>query len=227
VELTDKDDLSSQAMEAFNTLRTNIQFSGDHVKAIIVTSCTPNEGKSFTSFRLARSFAEAGKSVLFIDGDMRKSAFSGRYHVSAPTCGLSHLLSGQKSEEETIYPTNINRLDVVFSGPSAPNPSALLSGDAFSRLIALARAHYDYIIIDSPPLGPFIDSALMAPSCDGAVLVIESGVTHYRLAQGVKEQFEKSGCRFLGVVLNKADAKHDPRYGYGSYYSQYGKYGSY
>ena len=112
--------------EALKTLRTNIQFTGKSVKTILLTSCFPNEGKSDICMQLAIENGKAGKKVLLIDADMRKSAYVTRYRVRKAIKGLSQYLSGQASEEEIRYTTNFQNVDIIFAGPAAPNPSELL-----------------------------------------------------------------------------------------------------
>lgn len=193
--------------EAFNTLRTNILFSGKDIKTIIITSCLAHEGKSTISFETSRSLAESGKKVLLVDADLRKSVMVSRMTKDRGITGLSQLLSGQISIEQAIYNTQIEGLDMIFAGPYPPNPTELVGSPSFKELMDAKRDDYDYIIVDAPPLGLVIDAAVMATACDGAVVVINSGHIKYRMAQGVKEQLEKSGTRILGVVLNQIDRK--------------------
>lgn len=207
--------------EAIKTLRTNIQFCGSNIKVIMLESAVPNEGKSSMSFSLASSLAQIGKKVLFIDADIRKSVMVSRYQLDKEVNGLSQFLSGQKSKEEVLYETNLNNLSIVFSGPYSPNPAELLEESMFSLLIQAARAEYDYIIIDTPPMLNLIDGAIIANHCDGAVLVIESGKVSYRVEQKIKKQLEKSGCRILGVILNKVNMESSRYYGN---YKKYKKY---
>ena len=211
-------------VEAIKTLRTNLQFSGSNIKVIMFTSSIPNEGKSETSFQLAASLAQLGKNVLLIDADIRKSVTVSRYQLDREVNGLSQYLSNQVSREEAIYETNVNGLEVMFAGPYSPNPAELLEEDMFTKLIKWARESYDYVVIDTPPMGNLIDGAIVARHCDGAVLVIESGAISFRLLQKVKAQLEKSGCRILGTVLNKVTVDHS---GYYRYYGKYGRYGKY
>lgn len=207
--------------EAIKTLRTNIQFCGSNIKVIMLESAVPNEGKSSMSFSLASSLAQIGKNVLLIDADIRKSVLVSRYQLDKEVNGLSQFLSGQKNKEEIIYETNLNNLNIIFSGPYSPNPAELLEEPVFSLLIQAVRAEYDYIIIDTPPMLNLIDGAIIANHCDGAVLVIESGKVSYRVEQKIKKQLEKSGCRILGVILNNVNLDS------GRYYGKYKKYGKY
>ena len=211
--------------ESYKTLRTNIEFSGAENRVIAFTSCTPNEGKSTVSLGIASSLAESGKRVLFIDADLRKSVLVGRYRVNAEVKGLSHFLSGQAEVDEIMYRTQEPGLVMIFAGVVPPNPAELLGNSRFEALITSARKVYDYIIIDTPPLGSVIDSAIVAKNCDASVLVIAANAISYKFARVVKEQMEKSGCPILGVVLNKVNMKQNKYYGkyYGQYYGEYGK----
>lgn len=217
--------LDTKTIESYKALRTNIQFCGNQIQVISFTSCTPNEGKSSITFNLAESFAECGKKVLMIDADMRKSVLVGRYQVGAVERGLSDFLSGQCPFEEVCLKTDIEGMDIIFSGPFAPNPTELLQGQIFDEMLKHAREVYDYVLIDTPPLGSVTDSAIVAKVVDGAILVIEADAISYRFAQNVKNQLERSNVRILGTVLNKVPF-HSKKYAYGAY-GHYGSYGSY
>lgn len=210
--------------EAIKTLRTNIQFSGIDIKSIVVTSCYPNEGKSDITFQLALEIGKMGKKVLVVDADIRKSAYVTRYQITERINGLSQYLSGQKKETDILYRTNFEGVDMIFAGPAAPNPSELLEQEAFGTLLQDLREKYDYVLIDTPPVGNMIDAAIVAKQCDGVILVIESETVSRRVALKAKEQLEKSGCWLLGAVLNKVDIKKDKYYTkYGYYYKNDGK----
>lgn len=224
IELTLDESRHYYTREAFNALRTNILFSGKDVKSILITSCMAHEGKSTISIEAARSLAEAGKRVLLIDADLRKSLYASRYTKASGLNGLSEYLSGQVELEQVLCHTQYPGLDLIFAGPFPPNPTELIGSDVFQSLIATQREQYDYILVDAPPLGMVIDAAVMASACDGTILVIDAGKVKYRMAQLVSEQLRKSGCRILGAVLNQTRKKK----GTGSkYYGTYGGYGSY
>lgn len=207
--------------EGINTLRTNIMFSGNHKQVILFTSTVPDEGKSETSFAAAKAFADINKRVLFIDADIRKSVFAKRQGIRGTKYGLSQYLSGQRKLEEVVYRTDIENLDVIMAGPYSPNPAELLEETEFADLLKRARTYYDYILIDSPPMGNLIDGAIIASHSDGAVLVIRSGESSYRMVQKVRDQLIRSDCSILGVALNRVDIKKN-----GKYYKYY-KYGEY
>lgn len=217
--------LDFRTKEAYKTLRTNLSFAGKDVKVISLTSCTPSEGKSSVSFQLCMSLAESGKKTILVDADMRRSVLRGRYKTSREKYGLSHYLSGQAEYDDVCCRTNVENFDIIFAGPVPPNPSELLSGDSFKSLLELLRWKYDYVIVDTPPLGSVIDGAVASAYCDGAVIVVESGAVSHKFVQNVKEQLDKVNCRVLGCVLNKVNMKKNSYYG--KYYEQYaGYYGS-
>lgn len=216
--------------EAIKTLRTNLQFCGSSVKVIMFTSTMPSEGKSSTTLAVAAALGSIGKKILFVDADIRKSMIVKTHEISGHKLGLSQYLSGQKTLEEVVYSTNVENMDMILAGPYSPNPAELLEDEMFEKLLTWAREWYDYIIIDTPPMANLIDGAIIAKECDGAVLVIEDGKISYRIAQRVKIQLEKSGCRILGAVLNRAGTGYSGGYYkkyYGKYYGKYGKYDKY
>ena len=202
--------------EAYKTLRTNLQFCGQDVQVVAVTSCHENEGKTTVTLNLARSLTELGKKVLVIDADMRKSVIAGRHtNVKSPT-GLSEVLTGMVKLADSVYATQHPQLHMIFSGKYPPNPVELLSGKYFKALVAETRKVYDYVLIDTPPLGRVIDAAVVAPNCDGVILVMADNAVRSKQAQEVVEQLRKSESRILGVVRNDV-AAHRKKY-YGKYY---------
>lgn len=214
--------------EEMNTLRTNIQFAGVDKKVILLTSCMSGEGKSNTVFYLANSLAELGKKVLVVDADMRKSVMVKHVKDGAIEKGLSHYLSGQCNLAEAVYGTDVRGLHMLFAGPVPPNPTELLSSDLFRNTLQSFREIYDYVLVDSAPLGLVVDAAIIAKNCDASILLIEANTVKYRFAQSVKEKLMATECPILGVVLNKVDRSKSGKY-YGKYYRKYygQKYGGY
>ena len=117
---------SFEVQEAFKMLRTNIEFSGEGIKVICVTSAMPGDGKSTVSFNLARAFAENGRRTLLLDADLRKSVMRRNCKSGDPGAGLTHYLVGKRSYEETVCGTDVPELDIVLAGQFPPNPSELL-----------------------------------------------------------------------------------------------------
>lgn len=215
--------------EAIKTLRTNLQFSGKNNRVILVTSSRAGEGKSDICFHLARELGKAGKKVLLVDADIRKSVYKSQFKIEEETQGLSQYLSGQVEQiDQVVCKTNYENLYLILSGPYAPNPTEMLGDEQFGQLLKAAKQVFEYVIVDTPPLGAVVDAAIIGQYCDGAVLVIESGETSYRACQKIKGQLERSGCKLLGAVLNKMSSdgrgSHGVRYGrrnakqYVSYY---------
>ncbi len=206
--------------EALNVLRTNIQFCGQDVKTIALTSVEPGEGKTTISLYTAKSLAELGKKVLVIDADMRKSIIAGRNANVRNVKGLSELMVGCATLTECLYSTQYENMDLIFAGQYPPDPVKLLNSEYFQKLLEKAKQKYDYVIVDTPPLGLVVDAAVIAAKCDSAILVIGSKKIKYSKAQAVVESLKKSGCDVLGVILNNASKKKD------HYYSKKKEYGA-
>lgn len=205
--------------EAFKTLRTNLFFAGENVKVVTLTSADPGEGKSTISIELARSISQVNKKVLYIDADMRRSNLAEKLVSSGSIRGLSHYLSSAISIEDIIYPTQYSCLDIICSGPFPPNPVELLDSPKFRNLIATLREVYDYIIIDTPPVGSVIDASVVSAISDGVILVTVSGHLSARAAREVKSKLERNkDCRIIGAILNKVDVNYRNHYGYRQYY---------
>lgn len=219
-------DMSRQEREIFRTLRTNIEFTGVENRIIAVTSCMPNDGKSTVAFNMACIFAESGKKTLLVDADLRKSVLLKRLRLNESMKGLSHLLSGQTSAVDAMYGTNIENLYLMPTGVFPSNPTELLANERFQQLITVLRDSFEYVIVDTPPVGNVIDAAVVAKQCDGTILVIASDRISKGDAVAVTEQMRAANENILGVVLNKVDLKNSSYYGkYGTYRNRYDKYG--
>ena len=213
--------------EYYNSIRTNIQFSGRDLKVITLTSAQSGEGKSTTSVNLAISFARAGFRTLLIDADTRNSVMSGTFKSNERYQGLTSFLSGNAELSDVICDTSIDNLMILPAGQVPPNPTSLIQNDNFKSMIETVRGLYDYVIIDTPPLGLVIDAAILAHHSDASLLVTKAGADKRRTITKLKEQLEQSGSVFLGVILNKYDIHLDKYGSYGSYggYGSYGNYG--
>lgn len=211
-----------KAEEYYNALCTNIQLSGDKLKVISVTSVNPGEGKTTTSINIAWSFARAGYKTLLIDGYTRQSVMSGVFKSREKITGLTEFLSGTADLSHGLCDTNIENLFVVQSGSVSPNPTALLQSKNFNDMIETLRKYFDYIIVDTPPIGIVIDAAIITQKCDASILITATGEVNKRDVQKAKQQLEQTGKLFLGVVLNKLDISVDKYGAYGSY-GNYGK----
>ena len=191
-------------IEAYKTLRTNIQFCGKDIRVIGVTSCTENEGKTTIALNIAKSFSELGKRVLVVDADMRKSVMAGRNTDAKDVVGLSEVLTGLSQLGDSLYATQYPGLNILFSGKYPPNPVELIGGKYFGAAIEALKNVYDYIFVDTPPLGQVIDASIAATQCDGMILVIGNTKLHVKQIQDTVEQLKKSGCPILGAARNHA-----------------------
>lgn len=215
-------ELDYSSNEAYKLLRTNLEFCGEDIKVIMTTSTRPDEGKSTVSFELARAIADDNKKVLLLDADMRKTVLVSVTGARSEKeiKGLSHYLSGQSELSDIVYrSSNAENMDVIFAGPSTPNPTELLNGEKFSSLISELRQKYDYVVVDAPPLGMVIDAAIIARNVDGTIIVVESGRVSNRELKNVKKQLQMADTRILGAVLNKVKVSRNQYYS--KYYERY------
>jgi succinoglycan biosynthesis transport protein ExoP len=199
-------------------------------KVIGITSTLPGEGKSTIACNLAELMADAGKRVILIDADLRKPTLIGCLEPE-PTAGLLELLGGKAHLEQVVRfdaETGLAMLPSVIDTHLA-HTDAVVSSDAFRRLVEQLRERYDYIIIDLPPLGPVVDVRAATQSVDSFIFVVEWGRTRTSVVQRCLDSAPEVHDRLLGVVLNKADAKMLGRYdhSYGSLYRNQssGQYG--
>lgn len=210
----------SPAAESFRRLRTNLQFLNvdNPPRVFVLTSSVAMEGKSETAINLSLALAEAGNRVLLIEADLRRPLVVS--YMSMPDkVGLTNVLSGQADFEDVVQETRHDGVDLLACGPLPPNPSELLASDMARQLLEDLRRAYDYVIIDSPPLLPVTDGALLAQITDGALLVVRSHrTTSDQVAQAV-DNLEKADAALLGLVTvaNKPAKKGSSGY-YESYY---------
>lgn len=225
IKFTRFEPLDYAANESLNTLSTNLSFTGNHVKKIMLTSCQPQEGKSFLSMNLMRTLAGMGKRVVLVDADLRHSLTTSRYGIQAPLdlMGLSHYLAGMCSLDDVVCETNIIDAYMVLVGKDIANSLPLLSTPRLTQMLDILANSFDYVLVDAPPIGVIIDAAEIAKSCDGVLFVVtDSGISRRELVESVR-QIEKTGIPILGAVLNKVtfDTHSSKRYYYRSYYTHY------
>lgn len=215
--------LEYQANEAINTLCTNLFFAGGDIRKIMVTSCHPQEGKSYIAMNLMRSMSKLGMKVVLVDADIRASAIQGAFDVKVkmpddkPYPGLTRYLAGHCGMKEILAQTNFQNAWMVLSGKNVVNSLPLLNTPRMETLLNALAKEFDLVIVDAPPVGTIIDAARIASWCDGTLFVIQSGaVSGYEL-RGAMQQIERTGCPILGCVLNRSDERrHDRKYYYQS-----------
>jgi succinoglycan biosynthesis transport protein ExoP len=214
------EDPRSQVSEAYQSVRTALQFSTDHgvPRSLLVTSTRASEGKSSTALALAQTLASLGASVLLIDADLRKPTFRG---PSSTSQGLSSLLAGSDKVAECVHPTQMERLFLLPSGPIPPNPAELLASGRFKEILDEAMAKFDHIIIDSPPVLGLADAPMLASSTEGTLMVIEAGAIRRAAALNAVNRLRASDARLMGAILTKFNAlKVGYGYGYGYGYGE-------
>lgn len=209
----------SLAGEAYRRLRTNLQFLGlpPGERALVITSTVPAEGKTTTAVNTAITMAEAGASVLLIDADLRRPRVADAFGLES-AAGLTSVLIGQATLDDVVQPIGNTSLDVLTSGPIPPNPSEMLGFDAMKALLTQVGRLYDVVIIDSPPLLPVTDAAVLARSTAGALVVVGARVVRRGELDAALNTLDQVDARVLGLVLNKVQLDDESLYGYGYRY---------
>ena len=226
----------STRAEAFRQLRTNIQFieAAEGRKSIVVTSSIPSEGKSSTIANLAIAMADTGAKVLLIDCDLRKPKMHKYFSVEGAV-GLTNLLIGQVKVNDVVQRWGRKHLDLLPAGQVPPNPSELLGSVAMKKFLAKAEKDYDVVLLDSAPLLPVTDAAILSKLTGGVVVVVAVGKTTKPQLTAALGHIETVGGRTLGFIMNKIPTKgvdayrYRYSYKYGAYgsYGKYGNYGAY
>lgn len=183
----------------------------------MVTSAGPREGKSSTVANLAVSMAQAGKSILVIDADMRNPTQHKLFGLSNLE-GLSGSLVQDQGCQAYIQETAVLGVSVLTGGPIPPNPAELVGSQRMKRLIEEVSEQYDVVLIDTPPVVAVTDAAILAQEVDGVILVLAAGEVNKDFALRAKELLDKVGAKILGAVLNKADMKTSEYYYYYYYH---------
>ena len=215
-------DPKSPVAEAYRTIRTNLQFSGvdKEMKVVEVTSAVPNEGKSTVIASLGVVLAQAKKKVLLLDCDFRNPTQHKLFGLHNK--GLTNFMAGGEEDfSDFIQHVEQDNLDIIVSGPVAPNPSEILMSNKMEDLLDRVRTEYDYVLIDTPPIMPVTDAAVLGAKVDGVMIVIASGTDKPELVQAAKTRLVQGGSYLLGCILNKVQVGTG-RYGYGSHKYGYG-----
>lgn len=220
METIDKLDAKSPIVEAYRSVRTSIEYSNldAKLKIILVTSTQQNEGKSTVASNLAISFSKLpNKKILLIDADLRNPSIHRVFSIGNSD-GMMSILKGDKDLKSTVYNLNEN-LDILTTGVIPPNPDEILVTDKMKEFIQQIKEKYDYIFIDSPPIGIVSDASLLSQLSDGVIFVISSGEVETDFAKLAKEKLMNVDAKILGAVLNKYESHNDDyRYYYSEYY---------
>ncbi|HEX5715111.1 MAG TPA: polysaccharide biosynthesis tyrosine autokinase [Thermoanaerobaculia bacterium] len=209
--------------EAYRSLRTALLLSSAHeLKVVAVTSAVASEGKSATATNLSVVMAQLGRRVLIVDADLRKPRLHEVLQVSN-RAGLVSYLTGNADFESIISRTSVPNLFVMPAGPNPPNPSELLASDRMQELVRMARSRFDFVVIDTPPILPVTDAALVGTLVDGVTLCLRAGKVTRDEARSCRDRLQFAGIKVLGVVLNRHSSAQS---GYsGRRYQMYETYG--
>lgn len=213
--LISRDRTGSLRAESFRQLRTNLQFvnAAHSTKVLVMTSATSGEGKTSSTVNLALALAEAGQRVLIVEGDLRRPAVAGLLGLESEL-GLTNVLVGQVPIADALQEW-APRITVLTSGSMPPNPSELLGGQKMSELLSTLRPRFDQILIDTPPLLPVTDAAVVAGSADGVVMVVRSAKTTRDQVAAATRALRVVNAELVGVVFNmRRPRRHESR-GYG------------
>lgn len=218
---------SFNVVEAYKATRTNLMFalSSKQLKNVVVfTSFSPMDGKTTTCINLGITFAQTGAKVLIIDADLRKPT-THKYLNTPAKPGLSDKLGGFYEDEVCIYKTETDNLFVMPAGTLPPNPTELLISDNMDKLLEAVSPLFDYIFIDSPPIGLVTDAAVLGLKCQGVINVVHAFKSRKEDIHTVANTLEQAGAKLIGVVLNAVDTLGNGyRYRYSRSSSKYGYY---
>lgn len=207
---------------AAKTLLANIRFASVDrpVKSIVLTSSVPNEGKSTVAYNLAQAIASSGKRTLIVECDMRRRSLADMVGARARH-GIYAVLSGQVELDEALVATSHRNLFFLDSEPHIPNPADILSSQRFRKLVAQMESDFDYVVIDTPPVGTFVDAAIIATLADATALVVRERFVKRAELQNAYDQLKKADANVIGVIMNMCEAESSEYYY--AYYNKEGK----
>lgn len=198
----------SELAEAFQALRATLELSTSHgvPGSLLVTSSRPSEGKSTTSYAVARTFARQGRRVVLVDADLRRPSLH-KVMGTDNQGGISNLLAGQMTVAEVIRTTEVPNLAFISSGPIPPDPAQLLETEAVRSMLRTLQAECDIVVVDGPPVLGLADAIELASAAEGVLFVVESGSMHFGGVRASLKRLRDVHARLLGVVLNKFNAQ--------------------
>ena len=219
----------SPLAESFRAIRSSLQFmykkqkQKEGAKILMLTSSVSGEGKTYCSINLATVFALSDKKTVIVGLDLRKPRIFGDFNINNIT-GVVNYLIGQKTIDEVVQKTHIPYLDVIPSGPIPPNPSELLMGESMYEMIEELKTKYDYIVLDTPPVGLVSDALELAQFCDATIYVTRQGFTKKGMLSVVNEKHKRGELHNISILFN--GFTNNVKYGYGYAYGYgYGVYG--
>ena len=217
---------TSAAAEAVRNLRTSLMLSNiDNPPQIILsTSCVPGEGKTTNSLALAQNLTGLGKSVLIIEGDIRRRTFT-NYFEGLPKKGLVAVVSGEAPLEEVVHRDAVLNADIIAGDKAQTNAADIFASDRFRNFLAQMRQTYDVIVIDTPPVLVVPDARILAETADAVLFTVHWDKTSKYQVQEALRMLHASGQSITGFVLSQINPKRMKAYGYGNRYGAYSSYG--
>jgi capsular exopolysaccharide synthesis family protein len=212
-----------QFVEAYKSLRTNIQFASanSQVHRLIITSSVPGEGKSTVVVNLGIALVESGRKVLLVDSDLRKPMLHRFLQIENNNVGLTNAVQGLANIEDCIVKITRLGIDVIPSGPIPSNPVELIDSEKMGQIIAELSQRYDYILYDTPPVSVVTDAAVLSKVADGVVFVVRQNYTTVETAQAAIKNLNNVGANIIGSVLNTFEIEGGGRYGVHKGYKKY------
>lgn len=203
--------------EAYNSIRTNLLFTqqGEKCPIFVVSSPTANNGKSINTINMAISFAQMGKRTLLIDADMRNPTVHRLFSIPVKN-GLSEILAGL-TDSITVTKTDIENLSVLTAGKIPPNPAELLSSSRMDKLLEFVKAHYDCVLIDTPPVNLVTDSTAFATKATGYIIIVKLETTDMQEVKMTVNSLRHINAPIVGFIANDANASGKR---YSSYYKR-------
>jgi len=214
---------TSPAAESYRSLRTSLQFArqGQQLRSVVLTSPGVDEGKTSTLANLGVVFAQAGERVVLVSADLRRPRIGDFFELDEHV-GLTSVLLGHQTLETTLLPIpGFGRLSLLPAGPVPPNPAELLSSSRAQEIFTRLRQHFDLVLIDSPPVLPVTDPAILALHADATLLLAAAGQTRRADLHRAAEKLEQVNAKVLGIVLNKVTRQTERNYGYTYSYKPY------
>lgn len=204
----------SVAAEAYRSLKTNIQYSSfdKEYKTIVITSANPGEGKSTTAGNLALTLAEGEAKVLLVDCDMRKPSMHKNFRVTN-TYGISDVLLQKQKVMDVAHMYNKN-LSIITAGKIPPNPAEMLASKAMTLFLKEMKEHFDYIVLDTPPVQAVADAQILSTKVDGTLVVVRAGVTKKDDVHNSVASLKKVNANIIGTVLHAVDNSRNKYYYY-------------
>jgi capsular exopolysaccharide synthesis family protein len=214
---------TSPAAESYRSLRTSLQFIRQerHLRSVVVTSPDVGDGKTSTLANLGVVFTQAGERVVLVSSDLRRPRI-GEFFGMDEQAGLTSILSGERTLEETVLPVpGFDRLSLLPTGPVPLNPAELLNSARLRDIFAQLRDHFDLVLIDSPPVLPVTDAAILAQHADATLMLAAAGRTRGADLHRAVEKLDQVGAMILGIVLNQVTRQTGRNYGYSHAYRPY------